>query len=93
MYMYQGLGQMLTKRLRHHQGCSETPKCAYVIYGQPLILALKLDSYKFLAYLTCIFLEHQLDFRIKDWHDVAVLAVTIQGPVVGWCLRRGVDVS
>ena len=36
MYMYQGLGQMLTKRLRHHQGCSETPKCAYVIYGQPL---------------------------------------------------------
>ena len=35
MYMYQGLGQMLTKRLRHHQGCSETPKCAYVIYGQP----------------------------------------------------------
>ena len=37
MYMYQGLGQMLTKRLRHHQGCSETPKCAYVIYGQSLI--------------------------------------------------------
>ena len=36
MYMYQGLGQMLTKRLRHHQGCLETPKCAYVIYGQPL---------------------------------------------------------
>ena len=35
--MYQGLGQMLTKRLRHHQGYSETPKCAYVIYGQPLI--------------------------------------------------------
>ena len=35
--MYQGLGQMLTKRLPHHQGCSETPKCAYVIYGQPLI--------------------------------------------------------
>ena len=34
--MYQGLGQMLTKRLRHHQGCSETPKCAYVIYGQIL---------------------------------------------------------
>ena len=34
---YQGLGQMLTKRLRHHQGCSETPKCAYVIYGQPLV--------------------------------------------------------
>ena len=29
---------MLTKRLRHHQGCSETPKCAYVIYGQPLIV-------------------------------------------------------
>ena len=35
--MYQGLGQMLTKRLRHHQGCSETPKCAYVIHGQPLM--------------------------------------------------------
>ena len=34
--MYQGLGQMLTIRLQHHQGCSETPKCAYVIYGQPL---------------------------------------------------------
>ena len=37
MCVYQGLGQMLTKRLQHHQGCSETPKCAYVIYGQPLI--------------------------------------------------------
>ena len=36
MCMYQGLGQMLTMRLQHHQGCSETPKCAYVIYGQPL---------------------------------------------------------
>ena len=35
MCLYQGLGQMLTKRLQHHQGCSETPKCAYVIYGQP----------------------------------------------------------
>ena len=23
--------------LQHHQGCSETPKCAYVIYGQPHI--------------------------------------------------------
>ena len=34
--MYQGLGQMLTMCLQHHQGCSETPKCAYVIYGQPL---------------------------------------------------------
>ena len=34
--MYQGLGQMLTMRLQHHQGCSEVPKCAYVIYGQPL---------------------------------------------------------
>ena len=30
---------MLTMRLQHHQGCSETPKCAYVIYGQPLITA------------------------------------------------------
>ena len=27
---------MLTMCLPHHQGCSETPKCAYVIYGQPL---------------------------------------------------------
>ena len=36
MYIYQGLGQMLTKCLRHHQGCSETLKFAYVIYGQPL---------------------------------------------------------
>ena len=35
--MYQGLGQMLTKRLQHHQGCSEAQKYAYVIYGQPLI--------------------------------------------------------
>ena len=34
--MYQGLGQMLTMCLQHHQGCSETPKYAYVIYGQPL---------------------------------------------------------
>ena len=34
--MYQGLGQMLTMCIQHHQGCSETPKCAYVIYGQPL---------------------------------------------------------
>ena len=34
--MYQGLGQMLTMCLQHHQGCPETPKCAYVIYGQPL---------------------------------------------------------
>ena len=25
-------------RLQHHQGCSGTPKCAYVIYGQPLTL-------------------------------------------------------
>ena len=38
MYMYQGLEQMLTIRLQHHQGCSETQKCAYVIYGQPLII-------------------------------------------------------
>ena len=37
MCMYQGLGQMLTKCLQHHQGCSKTPKCAYVIYGQPLM--------------------------------------------------------
>ena len=35
--MYQGLEQMRTICLQHHQGCSETPKCAYVIYGQPLI--------------------------------------------------------
>ena len=35
MCMYQGLGQMLTMCLQHHQGCSENPKCAYVIYGQP----------------------------------------------------------
>ena len=42
MCMYQGLGQMLTMCLQHHQGCSETPKCAYVIYGQPLsILTVK----------------------------------------------------
>ena len=39
MCMYQGLGQMLTMCLQHHQGCSETPKCAYVIYGQPLSTA------------------------------------------------------
>ena len=31
---------MLTIRLQHHQGCSETPKCAYVIYGQPLTRSL-----------------------------------------------------
>ena len=31
MYMYQGLGQMLTKCLQHHQGCPETPKNADVI--------------------------------------------------------------
>ena len=37
MSMYEGLGQMLTMCLQHHQGCSETLKCAYVIYGQPLI--------------------------------------------------------
>ena len=37
MCMYQGLEQMLTICLQHHQGCSETSKCAYVIYGQPLI--------------------------------------------------------
>ena len=37
MCMYQGLGQMLTMCLQHHQGCSDTPKCAYVIYGQPLM--------------------------------------------------------
>ena len=37
MCMYQGLGQMLTMCLQHHQGCLETPKCAYVIYGQPLM--------------------------------------------------------
>ena len=35
--MYQGLEKMLTICLQHHQGCSETPKCAYIIYGQPLI--------------------------------------------------------
>ena len=27
---------MLTMRLQHHQGCLETPKYAYVIYGQSL---------------------------------------------------------
>ena len=42
--MYQGLGQMLTMCLQHHQGCSDTPKCAYVIYGQPLTLNDKLHS-------------------------------------------------
>ena len=36
MCMYQGLEQMLTICLQHYQGCSKTPKCAYVIYGQPL---------------------------------------------------------
>ena len=41
--MYQGLGQMLTMFLQHHQGFSETPKCAYVIYGQPLIRQLPTD--------------------------------------------------
>ena len=30
------VGQMLTMCLQHHQGCLETPKCAYVIYGQHL---------------------------------------------------------
>ena len=37
MNMYQGLGQMLTKCLQHHQGCPETPKSADVICEQPLI--------------------------------------------------------
>ena len=45
--MYQGLGQMLTMCLQHHQGCSETPKCAYVIYGQPLSLKQKIVGRKF----------------------------------------------
>ena len=36
MYMYQGLGQMLTKCLQHHQGCPETPKSADVICERPL---------------------------------------------------------
>ena len=45
MCMYQGLGQMLTMCLQHHQGCSETPKCAYVIYGQPLIHNYPLSNY------------------------------------------------
>ena len=36
MYMYQGLGQMLTKCLQHHQGCPETPKSADVICEWPL---------------------------------------------------------
>ena len=34
--MYQGLGQMLTKCLQHHQGCPETPKSADVICERPL---------------------------------------------------------
>ena len=36
MYMYQGLGQMLTKCLQHHQGYPETPKSADVICERPL---------------------------------------------------------
>ena len=48
--MYQGLGQMLTMRLQHHQGCSETQKCAYVIYGQPLI-AMMLSCLRLLRHL------------------------------------------
>ena len=47
MCMYQGLGQMLTMCLPHNQGCLETPKCAYIIYGQPLI------SSKFQVVLHC----------------------------------------
>ena len=41
--MYQGLGQMLTKCLQHHQGCSETPKSAdvNVICEWPLKWCLK----------------------------------------------------
>ena len=27
---------LATYTLQHHQGCLGTPKCAYVIYGQPL---------------------------------------------------------
>ena len=34
--MYQGLGQMLTKCLQHHQGYPETPKSADVICEWPL---------------------------------------------------------
>ena len=33
--MYQGLGQMLTKCLQHHQGCPDTPKSADVICERP----------------------------------------------------------
>ena len=35
--MYQGLGQMLTKCLQHHQGYPETPKSADVICEWPLM--------------------------------------------------------
>ena len=38
--MYQGLGQMLTKCLQHHQGCPETPKSADVICERPLSMNL-----------------------------------------------------
>ena len=50
--MYQGLGQMLTMCLKHPQGCSETPKCAYVIYGQPLLLLTSLKNTTFLLLLS-----------------------------------------
>ena len=39
--MYQGLGQMLTKCLQHHQGCPETPKSADVICERPLTAVTK----------------------------------------------------
>ena len=72
MCMYQGLGQMLTMCLQHNQGCSETPKCAYVIYGQPLTARLfcqsgmELCHHMLLYQLRCVSEVHPMTIRYTD---------------------------
>ena len=83
MYMYQGLGQMLTMCLQHHQGCLETPKCAYVIYGQPLIGSIATDPMK------AINLE-QFTVSESDHLHSAVAASTPLSPGGG---RRDANIS
>ena len=78
MCMYQGLGQMLTIPLQHHQGCSETPKCAYVIYGQPL-------STVHSASLEC----HDVSFCTRRFRDDPAL----HGPGLSDLAARGTDGS
>ena len=68
--MYQGLGQMLTKCLQHHQGYPETPKSADVICEWPLTN--RVDG----KYCDFEALSQDRNLAVMKWADVLNKDVT-----------------